>query len=299
MSLHFYTKATGNIYPDPVTVAIIPYFDRPEMLWHCLFAIDRAERPDHFTLLLKPDWGITPHNQREHYAVISQFMRLNPVMIGPAKHVGHPSTKQSANVLHGLRHACNGLDADHIVHLIEDDVIVGPDHFTWSERTHHAVTSFCVITSANCNGPNTGTDPEGHYLCQGEYRGIGTSFRASTLRTMVLPHARPEYFAKPKDYISRTFTPDPYNGAWFEQDGLIRRIQHRNGIPIAYATNPKSYHGGYYGKNRKPKSRPRGTLNQRIDQVGRVIYDPTEMRRHCQSEAYYLDSVPITLVPFA
>lgn len=276
-----------------MTTILLPYFDRPEMLWHCLSNIDKAEKPGPFTLLMKPDWGMSPKNQREHHAVISQFIRLNPIIIGPRRHYFKEITKQSANVLNGLFLACQDLAPDDVIHLIEDDVMVGPDHFTWSAERHAHHGGFCVTTSHNCNGPNLGTKPDGYYSCQGQYRGIGTSFRAGVLRKYLFPHITPDYYSNPKHYIQTTFTPDPFNGAWCEQDGLIRRIQMRSCMPIAYATTPKSFHAGWYGKNRRAKMKPIGNLTQRIDYVGKVIYDPDEMRRHCQNEMYYQDSIPI------
>lgn len=275
-----------------MTVALIPYFDRPEMLWHCLYHIDRAERPKDFTLLLKPDYGMSSRSTQDHNQVIAQFLRLNPEIIKPRPHRFRSLTKQSANVLLGLVHTCENLAPDDVVHLIEDDVMVGPDHFTWSADVHkHG--GFCVTTSHNCNGPNLGKTPEGYYSCQGEYRGIGTSFRADILRKYLFPHINERYLTAPQAYIRLHFDPDPFNGAWCEQDGLIRRVQVKSCEPIAYATTPKSFHAGWYGKNRNGKMKPKGTLEQRIQEVRSVITNPQEMRRRCVNEMYYLDSEPI------
>lgn len=278
-----------------MTVALIPYFSRPEMLYHCLDRISKADGIADVKILLKPDHGMSRPHEAEHRAVLSQFIRLNMDLIGPARHHFRDLTKQSANVLKGLEHACKGLEGEDIVHLIEDDVMIGPDHFTWSAEVHkHG--GFCVITSENCNGPNLGKPdkPEGYYSCQGQYRGIGASFRVSTIRNYILPHANPDYYSNPKAYIRQKFDPDPFGGTWLEQDGLIRRIQMKSCMPIYYANTPKSYHAGYYGKNRRSRVAPKGKINQRIDQVGAIIYDPEAMRKACQNEAYYQDSKPIS-----
>lgn len=273
------------------TRVVITAFGRPEMLWHCLSRIDKADKPDNLRITFRLDHGY----DREIHDVLRMYGHLPAdVSIAP-KHPFHGSTKQSANVLGGLYQAAKNAPDGSIVHLVEDDVMIGPDHFTFSATAHGTGDYFAVITSDNCNGGEEMEYPEtGLKTSHGTYRGIGVSFRADAFLAHIGPHIRPEYYLNPRAYIRSILTPDPFRGAWIEQDGLIRRIQMREGMPpIAYAMQPRSYHAGYYGKNR-PGKRPHGTLSQRIDAVGAVIYSPDEMRKKSVREGYYLDSIPIT-----
>lgn len=273
------------------TRVVITAFGRPEMLWHCLSRIDKADKPDNLRITFRLDHGY----DREIHDVLRMYGHLPAdVSIAP-KHPFHGSTKQSANVLGGLYQASKNAPDGSIVHLVEDDVMSGPDHFTFSATAHGTGDYFAVITSDNCNGGEETEHPgTGLKTSHGTYRGIGVSFRADAFLAHIGPHIRPEYYLNPRAYIRSILTPDPFKGAWIEQDGLIRRIQMREGMPpIAYAMQPRSYHAGYYGKNR-PGKRPHGTLSQRIDAVGAVIYSPDEMREKSVREGYYLDSIPIT-----
>ena len=273
------------------TRVVITAFGRPEMLWHCLSRIDKADKPDNLRITFRLDHGY----DREIHDVLRMYGHLPAdVSIAP-KHPFHGSTKQSANVLGGLYQAAKNAHDGSIVHLVEDDVMIGPDHFTFSATAHGTGDYFAVITSDNCNGGEEMEYPgTGLKTSHGAYRGIGVSFRADAFLAHIGPHIRPEYYLNPRAYIRSILTPDPFKGAWIEQDGLIRRIQMREGMPpIAYAMQPRSYHAGYYGKNR-PGKRPHGTLSQRIDAVGAVICSPDAMRKKSVREGYYLDSIPIT-----
>ena len=273
------------------TRVVLTAFGRPEMLWHCLSRIDKADKPDGLRLTFRLDHGY----DREIHDVLGMFAHLPAdVSIAP-KHPFHPSTKQSANVLGGLYQAARLTDPDSIVHLIEDDVMIGPDHFTFSDKAHRDGEFFCVTTSTNCNGGEETDEPAlGVKVSHGTYRGIGTSFRAGAIMDFIAPHIRPDYYLNPRQYIRKTFVPDPFGGSWTEQDGLIRRIQMQEGMPpIAYAITPKSFHAGYYGKNRNGR-RPTGTLAQRIDKLGAVIYSDDAMRKENRRAAYYEDSKPLT-----
>ncbi len=276
---------------------LIPAHSRPEMLYHCLRNIRHGTYyPNEILVRLDTGWD------REIRDVLSMFMDL-PITVKEApRHTFSPMTKQSANVLGGLIELARAGDTDDIVHLVEDDVMLAHDHIEFSLHAHQAREAFAVITSWNCNGGVTEgvisvECPPNVYYTRGDYRGIGASFRASVILDHIAPRVTQDYLRNPKGYIRATFVPDPFGGAWCEQDGLIRRIQMQHGMPpIAYALSPRSYHAGFYGKNRGGK-RPTGTLTQRIDKLGTIIYDAEAMRKANRIPAYFEDSRPIPLKP--
>ena len=273
---------------------LIPAHSRPEMLYHCLRNIRQGTYyPSEILVRLDTGWD------REIRDVLSMFMDL-PITVKEApRHAFSPMTKQSANVLGGLIELARAGEPDDIIHLVEDDVMLAYDHIEFSLHAHQAREAFAVITSWNCNsGVTEDTDPAvGVYYSRGDYRGIGASFRASVILDHIAPRVTQDYLRNPKSYIRATFVPDPFGGAWCEQDGLIRRIQMQHGMPpIAYAITARSYHAGFYGKNRGGK-RPTGTLTQRIDKLGAIIYDVEAMRKVNRIPGYFEDSQPIPLTP--
>lgn len=273
---------------------LIPAHSRPEMLYHCLRNIRQGTYyPGEILVRLDTGWD------REIRDVLAMFMDL-PITVKEApRHAFSPMTKQSANVLGGLIELARAGEPNDIIHLVEDDVMLAHDHIQFSLHAHQAREAFAVITSWNCNGGVTlDTDPAlGVYYTRGDYRGIGASFRARVILEHITPRVTQDYLRNPKGYIRATFVPDPFGGAWCEQDGLIRRIQMQHGMPpIAYALSPRSYHAGFYGKNRGGK-RPTGTLTQRIDKLGAIIYDVEAMRKANRIGAYFEDSRPIPLTP--
>lgn len=272
-----------------MTIAVIPMFGRAEMLWHCLERLRLADKPDNLQILFKPDYGYDP----EIVDVMRMFSFDRADVLTPKKHPFHPASKQSANVLSGLYHAHRDAWPDGIVHLIEDDVMIGPDHFIWHEKAHNESPLFAAISSANCNGGEVQATNQTAVLSSGTYRGIGASFRASVINRFIAPHIGTPYYNAPRQYIAKTFTPDPFMGSWVEQDGLIRRIQMRTHLAVGYAHEPQSFHAGWYGANRKGK-RPKGTLTQRIDKVGQTIYNADAMQAAAERPEFYADSKPIT-----
>lgn len=280
-----------------MNVCLIPCFDRAELLWHTLRNIEKADGAKDILFLFKPDFK----TKGEVLDVIGTF-ELESRMIPYGQEPRIPRImRQSWNVLTGYGVAARTAGEGGLVYMVESDVIVGRDFFTWHQSVQERVPdNFCSIASADSNTPVEDRPPQtfskDHYGSHGTYRSIGVCWKAEVLRDHIGPHCTNAYLKNPQHYITSTFHNNPWGRSWIEQDGLIRRIQLNSGLPIAYAIEPKCYHAGYYGGNRGNRDNaPKGGLQQRIEEVGRVIYSKEEMRRVAPSEDFYLDSEPIDL----
>jgi hypothetical protein len=181
--------------------------------------------------------------------------------------------------------------------MVEEDVMVARDFLRW----HYAVQAaqprlFCSIGTRNTNRrvPDSG-EPETYYLTDLDYCSLGVCFERSIIATLIAPHVTRAYFADPRGYCLGAF-PDSHIGlGYVEQDGLIRRIQESQGAgrPIAYPYRARGFHAGYVGYHR-PGSIP-GTLQQRIRQVGEVIYNVEAMRATAERPEAFYDSMPVPL----
>lgn len=282
-----------------MNVALVPLFNRPEMLWHCLRNIEAAN-PEGIHFLFRPDRGYNPENLE----VIGSFRFPHTVLPPPPKARYANVMKQSWSVLTGYAEA-QKMSGDGLVYYIEDDVMIAPDFFNWCSFAQRVsfgkddTQVFCVIASEDTNTVKKDRPIVGQYgvyASHGTYRSIGVCWTAENLRKFVQPHCNERYFLNPWSYLKQAFPNNPWKATWCEQDGLIRRIQLESGLPIAYPFEPLCYHAGYYGTNRGNPNAPKGTLQERIEQVGRVIYSDEAMKAvNAKKPTYYEDSKPIPL----
>lgn len=286
---------------------LIPCFNRPELLHHALRCIEAAN-PEGIHFLFRPDRGASPENLE----VISTFKFPYTILPEPIKARYAGIMKQSWSVLTGYGEAVK-LAGDGLVYYIEDDVMVAPEFFEWHRLGHEQGRGlFCSIASEDTNTPEDKRSEQNSIgiiderleypeatiwkarVSDGTYRSIGVCWTAENLRKFVQPHVNPSYFLNPWMYLKQTFPNSPWKGSWCEQDGLIRRIQLESGLPIAYPFEPLCYHAGYYGTNRGNPNKPKGTLQQRIEEVGNVIYSDEKMRAvNKRNPMFYDDSKPI------
>jgi hypothetical protein len=273
-------------------VLLIPCWRRPEFLWHCLDNLSRAEGVRELHLLFRADTGY----DRALRSVIEEFSsHFASYQIDEPVACPYRRTKQSANVLGGYLLAA--ALTRRYVFMVEEDVIVAHDFLRW----HYAVQAleprlFCSIGTRNTNRevPES-ADPQIYYLTAGDYCSLGVCFESSVITQLLAPHVTRSYFADPGAYCAAHFPGSRVGPAYVEQDGLIRRIQEREGEahPIAYPYRPRAYHAGYVGYHRRGSLN--GTLRERIRLVGDVIYDVDAMRTAAGDPSFVRDSIPVPL----
>jgi hypothetical protein len=279
-----------RIGPHARDIVLIPCWRRPEMLWHCIDNLCRADGIESMHIIFRLDSGYDSDN----LAVIRSFApRLSSFEIQAAARCPYRRTKLSANILLGYMQAA--ARARRYVYLIEEDIMIGRDFFRWHAKVqaqHDGV--FCSIAVRNHNRcVVTPADPDGYYLSSGDYCSWGVCFDRSALEALIAPHVNLAYLSRPKRYLRRHFPGSQVSLGFVEQASLLRRIQELCGRPIAYPAVPRAFHAGFYGRNRP--GGVQGALNERVRRLESVIYDPVAMRELALSERYAADSQPVCL----
>jgi hypothetical protein len=271
-------------------IVLVPCWQRPEMLWHCIDNLCKADGIEAAHVVFRPDSGFDIDNLaviREHTARLAS----HEIQIAPA--CPYRRTKLSANILFGYMHAATR--ARRYVYLVEEDIMVGRDFFRWHAAVHAQRPSlFCSIAVRNHNRRvDAPDDPDGFYLTGGDYCSWGVCFDRNVLRELVAPHVNLQYLSHPKRYLRRHFCASKVGLGYVEQASLLRRIQEAGDLPIAYPATPRAFHAGFYGRNRP--GRVSGELHERVRRLQAMIYDPDAMRHAALSERYASDSEPVRL----
>jgi hypothetical protein len=280
------TRLAGDL-----DVVLLPCWRRPEFLWHCLDNLTRAQGIAELQVIFRPDTGYSPDNLE----VIGTFSdRLPNYEIQYPPSCPYRRTKQSANVLLGYLQAA--AVAKRFVFMIEEDVMVARDFFRWHRAVHGAASElFCSIGARNPNRALTLPDEaDGYYLSRGDYCSNGVCFDKRVLHGLIAPHVNMGYLRRPKKYSRRHFPASRIGLGFVEQDGLIRRIQERSALPIAWPCVPRAFHSGFYGYNR-----PRGvsgSIHERVQVLADTIYSPEAMRNAAGRPEFIETSMPCTLV---
>lgn len=160
----------------------------------------------------------------------------------------HEYYGNSYNTMEAYRFAYNS-GAD-LVYLIEDDVMVHPDFFTWHRRMHEEYDDLFAALAWVFNQHAPIDDAE---MFQPWIYSIGVSFKRNKLK-LVAQHASPLYYADMPGYVKKYFPSSPYNGpfqvAHVEQDGLIQRILEKDKSQTVSCGIAKCSHLGMGGYNR-------------------------------------------------
>ena len=203
-------------------ICIVPYFNRPAFLYFTLQSIIRSDIPQDIHFHFHIDYGYNPVGLE----YINAFPYPNTVHHTPKIYSG--AAKLSYNILTAYKlHANNDY-----VFMIEDDIIVEADFFTW----HLAQHTQPILASI-------GSLPKPQTKAPYDYQSWGVCFTGKALRQYVVPHINHMYFRHPEKYLSDKF-PDSHLGVTqSQQQGLIRRVATH--IPCKYPTYPVCHNFGF------------------------------------------------------
>ncbi len=275
-------------------VCLIPCYNRPEFLYWTLDLITKADNYKEYTYLFSADYGYDP----EILNVINVFDADKVIYKTPNN--GYNIGKQSYNVLNGYIVAIDELNAD-LVCMIEDDVFIGKDFFTFHEQVHELESDiFCSILTKNANSPYISQNNlNGYYNSHNymDYQSLGVCFKRDMIDVYIRPYyiaGDKFYFKSPEFFVKVNFPNSNLKTMFCEQDGLIRRIKHKHKLIAAFADVPRAYHAGFYGKNRGKKEH--GTLEQRIQTVKKIAFSRQNMWNvNSLNKDFYYDSEPVNL----
>jgi hypothetical protein len=256
-------------------IVIVPAWRRPEFLQAAAIRLIAAADNADLEFWICLDRG----HSDEVAAVANDFRMLLPgrVRVGTRDH-GYRGN--SFNVLTSFRNAVD--EGAELVHLVEEDVLVGVDYFQFHRRAHElAPDAFSVSACRNQYYPLGEQPPQDEtaaYL-HGSYQSIGVSVKAYRLR-QVLAHAHPSYFINQVGYCRKAFPKSKINPSHAEQDGLFHRVLEKQGSATLYASVPRAYHVGFVGYHRHGDM-PAGTLSERAAAL--LAMDADELNRRARS----------------
>lgn len=252
-------------------VVLVPTYNRPEFLFCCLKRIIAATREVDIAVFPDRDTFYSSDLQEAIHAV-GKAPSLQ-VMLVP----DHPWHGNSVNTMEAYRWAFNaGYDR---AYLVEDDVMVHSDFFTWHRSMHE---EFSDIFASMAWVFNRHIPLEEQELFQPWYYSIGTCFARGKLE-LIARHATPNYYADMQGYIRKHFADSKINSPLdiehYEQDGLIQRILEVDKSQTVAPGLTKCSHVGVVGYNRGWSRRDaffRGCYSfaQRVQRVERLIADP-------------------------
>jgi len=273
-----------------MNIVVIPCFDRPEFLHVTLELITKADNYKDYLYLFQCDYGFDLKN----IEVIDNFDAIK--VINRTKFTGYREGKQSFNVLSGLITAAQ--HTKELVFLIEDDVFIGKDYFTFHEDLHKKEKDiFCSILAKNHNMSNDyeTLDKQNYYYLSSEnhYQGIGTTFNKAIIKKYIQKHFNVEYFKNVSLYCKKNFK--GLDSWGMEQDGLIRRILTVSELKTAFAHVPRCYHAGWYSYHRGKKLKM--TFDKKVNEIKNIAFNKEKMRQiNNYFEHYINDSEPCNLI---
>ena len=274
------SRGSPAVTPLDRDVVVLPCWRRPELLWHCLDNLTRADGIEDVHVLFRPDTGFAP----ETLEVIAAFAdRLPSYEVQLALPCPFRRTKPSANILLSLLNAA--ALSRQLVFLVEEDIMVGRDFFRWHRAVQAAADPlFCSISVRNPNRSLALPEiVEGYYLSSGDYCSTGICYDRRILQRLVAPQVNMAYLARPKKYIRRHFPASKLSLGFVEQDGLIRRIQEQSPFPIAWPCVPRTFHAGFFGarggwQNFNNAGGVGKSLGDRVQRVAETIYSVDAVR---------------------
>lgn len=238
---------------SPITpqkaVVVIPTLRRPEMLALTLEKLSRTPEADRLDVRVyidtAPDEVLADVEYcRDTYLPTAEIFRAG-------EHV---------RVLSGCWNILNALQAGYetgaeYVFLVEEDVFVAPNFFSW-HLDKHVEREFFVTC-----GRRHGRMPRDFYS------NPGTCYSRRAL-AQILPHVNSDFFRDTKAYLDKHF-PTMIGKDGNLDDGLIRKVQRQTNGLVCCAEPAVAFHQGFHYYNRM-----NGFMN-----TGRTIIERIEFLR--------------------
>lgn len=265
-----------------IDVVLIPAYMRPEYLSLCLEFLSKAEE-SHDN---KEYWVCQDMREHDEHRFNVQLRWTKEVLDNsplPVRYIvrqPHNYAGNSYNTLEAYKEAHEKIDA-RFVYLVEEDVLVTPDFFTWQEailqREPEAMCGVAYRCSRNGEARRDITDSSAYFTSARDYASIGCAWRRERLGA-VIAHARLEYYANPGGYLDARFPDDVYSGWYHEQDGLIMRVMHEQKWFTTWGYVPRCYHVGAWGYHRPNGRRPDGQLKEKVAAIRDALSDAHKLK---------------------
>ena len=195
------------------SVVVIPTCKRPELLALCLLRLSGAPGCPEVHIYADTAANLNDVSYvRDEYFPTASIFHARP----------HPAVFSGCwNILNSIASGARFADD---VYLVEEDVMVYSNFFSWHESTKEAVS--CGRTTGKC----------------GYYTNPGSLLRRPLLDAL-LPHINDQYFADTEGYCARNFA-HHYTSSL--DDGLIRRVIAQKGLDWHNPVTAVCAHQGFY-----------------------------------------------------
>ena len=253
-------------------VVLIPTHERPEFTRVCLKYLAQTDRIADKEVC----FFIDNHNGKDFREVFDEQLPnlrlasdLFPGRTFTSCQAGHDTYGNSKNVVDALQWGYNS-GAERI-YLLEDDIAVAPDFFSWHESVLEEPDVFVSCSTAlsksahfQINGPQamdeTFRDPSAYFLTEGPYSSHAAAFKRDNLGSLL-------------KYLS--MIDDWHSGG--EQDMLTQKFLKFTHQKSAWPYIPRAYNYGWYSYHLT--GRPfTGSLLEKAVTVEETIKDQTRLR---------------------
>lgn len=258
-------------------IVVVPTFDRPEYLWVCLEKLSEAAGVQDKEIWVCED----NHGPKDGWVSINMIPTLayweKRLPLRYIYREPHTAYGNSYNVLTALADACKA--QARYIYLVEDDVMVLPDFFTWHEAVQQQNAVYGPVSCAERYNHSLNFAINGQYVLDESfkdsnayinkndvYSSLGVCFPFETLRLFM-------YMNYPAGgWKSYPFAPG------VEQDILIKSWIKKVHLPVIWPYVPRCYHMGWYGYHRNTGMRFNGTLEEKVTALKAAMVDPSRIR---------------------
>ncbi|MGB8834128.1 MAG: hypothetical protein WCC95_18400 [Candidatus Sulfotelmatobacter sp.] len=254
-------------------VVLVPCYERPEFTRLCLQYLSRARGIEDKEVCLFID-----NHKGKDFSEIFEAQQPNlqlaadlfPNRYFASCQQAHASYGNSRNVVDALKFGYN-IGAER-VYLVEDDILVAPDFFSWHEAVLEEPNVFVSCSTAlsksahfQINGPQamdeTYQDSAAYYLAEGPYSSHAVAFKRDNLGLLLR-------------YLGMI---DDWHSGW-EQDLCTQRYLLSRGLRSAWPFMPRAYNIGWYSYHINTGRKFTGALAEQSAAIERVIKDSYALR---------------------
>lgn len=244
-------------------IVVVPLWTRAGFTEACLTRLAKA-MDGHVTVHLCLDHGHSADVEK----VARKFAEKHPGTRVTVRDEDYPTG--SYNVLSGMREALEEAGPDDLVHVLEEDILIGADFFDFHRRAHALVPDAYSVSACTNSFLTRETNPEpvedAVYL-SGAFQVWGSSYRPEQVE-QILSRVRPEYFADMYQACIDEFGQASTDRTGPLYDGVMAMnlAELRGHVVFPYAA--RAYHAGFDGisfKGQGPELT--GTAKQQARQI--------------------------------